>query len=999
MIIVEDIEQLGLAYRKAKADLYYSSDPSIEKIAKYEDNLYENLSHLQDRINGESETWINSSKFLGSWTLAPKSVDISKTKASWKSNGNGLHFSSPTEEWKIVHSQSSTIEKARKPDAEFRLMANCSMDLHVLSTLWILNVGHLLDAELQACAYGNRLRRMADGGKINELSLGTFNPYLKPFRDWHDHGIEAMQDALDSDKNIFAITADVSSFYHELNAMFLLDPAFIQDVLSLELSPQQQKLNRLFIKALEQWANATPLKKGLPVGLPASAIIANLALIELDRVIKRELTPIFYGRYVDDILLVVDNTSNFQSAEQLWRWIFDRTGDFLNQELGEQEEIVFRTSYLEDSRCKVRFINSKNKVFSLSGATGKTLLSTISHQIQERTYDWGAMPQIPQSSIDVGTGLLSALQCGGTPAGSLQEIHEVTIKRAEFALRLRDLEACERDLHPDNWREPRHAFFSTFIRHVLILPQFFELATYLPRIIGMATSCEDFEELSNILDSLHEIDKAIENDCTVIVKAFPSDRELASEDFTSRWRKSLIETVATSIYAAFPTKLSEQGEHDWYSLVSNHSLFKGQFSMTVEEASDRYTQLFSYDLAYVPFRFIGFADEMVSQRGIPKKEAVIASNSIKDLLPSKVWNGTKVLSNRINLIENAHGLHFSTRPYSLAELSLFDSFDFNQENMEFMNLAASTLRGYQTNSKMPKVDKDYVLQVPHTSESSTYQIAVSSWNTKLKSLEAAVNKTSDKDYDRYRRLNQMIDSLISEPEECSYLILPELSLPARWFMRIAGKLHRRGISLIAGVEYLHQKPNIVRNQVWASLKHDGLGFSSFIIYRQDKQRAAPGEEQNLFKKNGLKLVPEVKWAIPPIIQHGNFRFSMLVCSEFTNIGNRSALPGKIDALFVPEWNRDTESFNALVKSAALDIHAYIIQCNDRKFGDSRIRAPYKNSWERDVLRVTGGVSDYYAIGQIDTGSLRKFQSNFRSPEKPFKPVPDGFEICPTRKIT
>ena len=124
---------------------------------------------------------------------------------------------------------------------------------------------------------------------------------------------------------------------------------------------------------------------------------------------------------------------------------------------------------------------------------------------------------------------------------------------------------------------------------------------------------------------------------------------------------------------------------------------------------------------------------------------------------------------------------------------------------------------------------------------------------------------------------------------------------------------------------------------------------------------------------------------------------MMVCSELTNIRYRAALRGKVDALFVPEWNQDTETFNALVESTALDIHAYIIQCNDRQYGDSRIRAPYKESWQRDILRVKGGVTDYCVIGEIDILALRQFQSSHLSPTKPFKPVPDGFKIDFSRK--
>jgi len=75
-----------------------------------------------------------------------------------------------------------------------------------------------------------------------------------------------------------------------------------------------------------------------------------------------------------------------------------------------------------------------------------------------------------------------------------------------------------------------------------------------------------------------------------------------------------------------------------------------------------------------------------------------------------------------------------------------------------------------------------------------------------------------------------------------------------------------------------------------------------------------------------------------------------------------------------------------------------VQCNDRQYGDSRIRAPFKESWQRDLLRVKGGITDYCVIGEIDVLALRQFRSCHRSPEYPFKPVPDGFEIEFSRKV-
>lgn len=310
------------------------------------------------------------------------------------------------------------------------------------------------------------------------------------------------------------------------------------------------------------------------------------------------------------------------------------------------------------------------------------------------------------------------------------------------------------------------------------------------------------------------------------------------------------------------------------------------------------------------------------------------------------------------------------------------------------------VRGFHLAASAPVFDKHNVLHIPDGRSTSRYGIAVSSWKTEMASWAASVMRNPDPDRERYARLCRLLDGVIAQPNNVRYLILPELALPAHWFIRIALKLLKRGISLIAGIEYLHARKRRVRNQVWAALLHDGLGFPSLMIYRQDKQRPAFHEERELERLAGLKLAPDPdgKWKSPPVLQHGDFRFALLVCSELTNIGYRAALRGRIDALFVPEWNQDTETFNSLVESAALDIHAYIIQCNDRQYGDSRIRGPFKESWRRDLLRVKGGIADYCVIGEIDVGALRAFQSSHRSPDGPFKPVPDGFEIDHARRV-
>lgn len=990
------LHELGIAYRKAKVDLYYSSYPSLEAIAKYEEELYENLSELLKKIEGDDESWVTAPAFLGTWTLAAKSVDMEGWKKHRKDDGNGLIFSSPADEWEYVCKTLADKRKPERPTAEFRVMAKCSLDFHVLSTLWMLKVGHLFDSKLSGSAYGNRLRRTMDGKNINQLSLGSFQPYLKPFRDWRDQGIEAMRNALDEGKKIVALTADVTAFYHELNPAFMLDPIFVNDVLGMKLMEEQLKLNRLFIRALQAWASTTPLKKGLPVGLPASAVVANMALIEMDRFIEQQVAPIYYGRYVDDILLVMENGADFRSTTELWKWLFVRANGKLDWEEGKEEKIIrFQPDYFKqgESKSQILFANAKNKVFVLADESGKIMVDAIAHQIHERASEWRAMPRLPQSADHVGTDLLAATQSDGEAADNLRKTDALTMRRAGFSIKLRDFEAYERDLLPEAWEAHRRAFLHAFIEHVLVLPQFFELAVYLPRVIRLATACEDFDELHLIIRALEKLCHQIPQDCRLIIKAA---EKADTSGVMFIWHEQLSSTVRESIAAAFPPRLSKKGKQAWLTHMAHRKSEEGVKPLLDSPLSDKTLQakqvrLFSFDLAHQPFRFIGLPKELVSQRGIPAKKFLADCAKANELLPVTVVNGTLLLARWIRIKGLPYGLLFATRPFNLPELFILNKVAYAESERTDMKAVVLAVRGFDLGEKAPCFDKQGVLQIPNDSISHKYGIAVSSWNTRMDSWAAAVTRHSDPDTERYTRLCRLLDTVIAQPFESRYLILPELALPARWFIRIARKLRGRGISFVTGIEYLHASKARVHNQVWTALSHDGLGFPSLMIYRQDKQRPALHEEHELQRLGGREIKPDMFWKMPPVIQHGEFRFAILICSELTNISYRAALRGKVDALFVPEWNQDTETFNALVESAALDIHAYIIQCNDRQYGDSRIRAPFKESWQRDILRVKGGITDYCVIGEIDVHALREFQSSHHPPGEPFKPVPDGFK--------
>ena len=410
-----EFRKLITAYRKAKVDLYYSTNPSLFAIADYEDNLEQNLKKLHTQINSNDSDWVDDISFLGGWSLIPKSYSVetalgedAECKCD-KASPAGIVFASSA---RSQNKYNPCEDNLTTSTATFRLMAECSLDFHVLSALWIMEVGAFFDAKLADSVRGSRLRRQDAGDKsFNEGALGSFKPYLQPFKAWRDDGINAMRAGLSANKNLLALTADATSYYHRLDPDFMLTPSF-HAAIGLELNTSQHLLNSLFVRALKAWAKKTPLQKGLPVGLPASAIIANMALYELDLIIERELRPIYYGRYIDDIMLVLENKTEICSQADIWELIANTSGTQITLS-SDKTKVSFSTSYLANST--IEFENSKNRAFVLDGFEGKTLIDAIAEQIYLRASEWRALPNLPLTPLEVATDLMKATNVNGNP--------------------------------------------------------------------------------------------------------------------------------------------------------------------------------------------------------------------------------------------------------------------------------------------------------------------------------------------------------------------------------------------------------------------------------------------------------------------------------------------------------------------------------------------------------------------------------------------------------
>ncbi len=980
-------EELVVAYRKAKVDLFYSSRACRLEIADFEKNLNANIKKIKADLDAGRAPSIEQDN----WTLQPKSI---KPAEGVELPLNNLISSDPSQEWKRLTADGN------QPRVELRLMEKLPIAFHVFATLWLMKVGHKFDAKLSDAARGNRLRRRRpsdDGtlGDINSLSLGSIEPYLHPYRKWRDDAFDAMELALDEGKAVVTLTADVTSFYHKLDARFMLHNDFV-NTLDVELSDDEQSLHQLFINAVVAWADQTPLQRGLPVGLAASSVIANVALFEFDLLMQERAVPLYYGRYVDDVIVVMENTMEISSSKGCWQWFINCFGGESRalQWTEEQESLFYNQSYLDGS--EVSFSGDKNKVFILNEAHGRSVLASIRHAVQAQSSEWRSLPELPSTKTGIQSLLISTIQKNGIAADSLRKADTVSVRRAGFALKLRDIEAYSRALPASEWKQQRHDFLDIFIQQVLVLPIFFDFFTYLPRVMSLVVSCADFSHLKQICDAYRSILSLLVKG-PVHVNAAPetylSDRKV----LVDKVEKNLLNILVDAVAGSMPHSLTATQKAEWDDAFGEYDLF-------VEEHQSCCKDLIARDLAYRPLKQSFLPDALFvkgTQHRLQQKEFYnLEAGELE--FNSAVEDGAAIVADLAGYDvseKGSSGMLFPTRPLGIADLYHFHPDPFSFTGRQKIQSVLLAMRGFPA-LELPKRQAGSISIMQAKSPRSKVRVAVASWKTQDSSWRASICKTTDPDQSRLSRLTRLVNQVMKCSNKPDYLIFPECSIPTTWFMALAAKLQRQGISLIAGVEYIHSSDETVKNQVWAALSHDALGFPSTMIYCQSKQRPALSEERLLESIAGLRLdsAPCWKKQRPPLINHGGFQFGMLLCSELTNISYRTALRGKVDALFVPEWNRDTESFNALVESAALDMHAYIVQCNDREYGDSRIRAPFKDSWKRDLVRVKGGSEDYFVIGDMDILALRAFQSHHRSPSKPFKPVPDGFEIAAARRV-
>lgn len=1036
-----NLTDLFYAYRKAKADCFRFNDVKCiaQSIVDYEKNLSDNLANLLERLRkGEIDDLLAEN--IGVPRLVSKKLDVGSTKKS-ATQTHG-YFSDPARAFE-------SLKLSCDLTPEFRLVGDFPVAMHVLSALWINIVGHKLDAVLSTSAYGSRLRRYRNSSDdkcadtYHREAIGSFQPYFSPYKRWRENGLSSIRDELQSGESVIAITMDLASYYHNIDPSFFADEGFYVDI-GVKLTQWELQFTRAFSTALCHWAVMAQKwliqhgndgkdedTRGLPIGLAMARVLANVLLYRLDCDINEGLSPIYYGRYIDDMFIVIRDPKTFTGAEGLLAYISGRTQSFPLKAVNG-EILLNLPGGIQGKRTRLELKQSKQKIFFLEGQGGLDLLCNIESQIRSVASERRMMPSPKRLEFMASAQVLTATSHPSDEADTLRRADGLAVRRLGWSIQLRAVEILARDLKQGEWTAERGKFYEFAHSHIIRPDKLLEQCDYLPRLLSIAVALMDWQQAYRLvkvsLESVNQL-RSLKPDY-VIVNGQQVNANIDDiwQDFTA----TLLDLSADAVM---------------------RSIRWSQRDGTIRPLSSKAVQLLS--LLTLPSD-----SEAVAERALAFREADLARTSYKDHLRRDASRERPQVKGELAL----HDLYlhhkdlkeflvksstsssavrrvhprcvdstdtsllpylFPTRPYSTQEVSLFlpERCVFEDGDVPPEHTWARYVRAVRgiwvfidelyalvspsNLTKIPNPERKFA-RLSGPRRDGAPRLGISSLLTTDMSYAAGADGHPDISCKRYERIERLINQAISAHPKPTHLILPELSLPDRWVETVSSLLRAAGISLVAGLDYLRNPDPTakeIHSQVVLTLIDNRLGFPATVQIRQPKCLPAPREEEYLIKMLGLEWPKSIcaQQGLPkPIYRHGDFSFGVLVCSELQNISYRSAFQGYVDCVMVLSWNQDLETFSALVESASLDVHAHIALVNNRLYGDSRVRIPAKHTYDRDLCRIRGGENEHVVVVELGLAKLRAFQSRatrWPNDKDKYKPVPEGFKIAAYRRVT
>lgn len=965
-------EDIKLAYKRLKSYVYHEnySLSVLMKIAQFEDdNIEQKLSDIYDLLIKYKE---------GDSTSFDSLIEQISYSALPKSYSNDVNYDD-----KKGFLYSNENRKDKYLVERITIFIDCPIEIHIVSVLWIMYIGKSLDKELGQYCYGNRLERNSDDD-FEDNSIKLFKKYFVNYSEWRDQGIKKAKELHKLGLDVSILNLDIKNYYNSV------------DFKSIDIENKIPKeyfwLNNLIFKVHEYYskliASVKLIEKNktvLPIGLLSSAILANYYLKNLDSVIINKIKPAYYGRYVDDFIIVFANPI-LKRKNVLEQFIEDylisiNTADEINFLKENNSESEF--SILIDKN-KLFFQTKKVKLYNFNKNESINLLEKFENEIIKNSSEFRFEP--------VSNDILDNF-----------EDSSYKLNYSDTINKFRSVDGISVDK------------------------------------LGVS---KHLSKLINATKISNEIDLKIKENLFNQIKDFFSGQR--GLELNSLWEKvynfytinnavdEIIDFTKEQIIAISKIQLSENSEvilKNNLDEIKNNLLIHlaNCFSMSCSLNNLLFTEKILNKISDLNTDNLnnGILGILTTEHIKPKSQAIIKSNLLRHNLIYYPLINYCVHKKDINFLDkklynvdfkfDVSKIEYSPRFIHYNELCLFYQFknilsvskktDYECFINEIFDnyIAFNKLNPEKYKRSFPRAEK--FANTLKTSEGIKIIFENKFMNEKLRIgivnsktlLNHSISSMKDKpilNYRRFDEINHILNESLSR-QKSDIIIFPEISIPYQWLPHLTSFSKKNNVAIICGLEHICNDKKEVLNYVATILPFKYLNYSNAFVDFRLKKDYSPGEIKEIEGRVGFK-VPYIKMKNEKLrlYQWNNNWFSVFNCFELADIRKRAIFRGKVDFVITVEYNRDINYFSNITDSIARDIHAYIIQVNTSEFGDSRITQP-SDTITKDILKIKGGDNVSLITGSINIKELREFQKlNYTLQEgnKNFKFTPPNFKM-------
>lgn len=976
-ISIQDIYE---AYRKLKNYYYYDNSSLHTRIriatfekdffrldkSKFKKEFQKKCSNLLAVLNNDDNDGQIFNKMLDDicYYLVPKGLKEEDNK------NVGLTYIS------------NIKEKNNIQIDQYNVMIDAPVEIHLISTLWLMFVGVHLSKLVKAhnYAYNFTLFTSSDDEKQHlNTGLQLYSPYYKGYQDWRDNALKKTEAILDSKKNATIISLDIQRYFYNvrINLPEFIDNAVIENNIEFPVGSKalisrltdllhrihkrfQSNVEAFFVDLKEVSAMQEEATL-LPVGLLSSGLIGNLYLYKFDRLVMQNLRPDYYGRYVDDILLVLGETkANTDVDEFFFTYFTDEKRGILTPVIDDNAED-------EDKDLRYELVGYDG----LYVQQKKLIIQNFVH------YE--------------------------SRAAIKKFRNNITKQRSEFRF-LPDEDIMERDFEESAFKIDYSGSVNTFHSIKDFKGDKFGASTYLAHSIFLA--CYDSEEAKkNNKDRTKQILSFFKGN--VAIEYYSLWEKVATYfvickdvDALNMFQANVVKAINALNYDnqeaidSIKNSLLRLLQYSIAMPISMHLKFKAP-SNDFEEtyywvAKDiRHANLFRHP-------FMGVAglnltdcidDDTINlyDTSTPKNKSInIQKGAAMYLTPHHVHFDDINQMLFLSVLMNAKSGSFSDKINKdlvnaiSKSKRFFDEINFkwkelfadhkHKQKSEFVDAHTSGCRNNSAQAMYVTIkEPDFKNQIRVDKSVAIANIKVDDDIIEKMAL-GKVNLSKTKRKDLFGIINDAAEN------KCDILVLPELSVPFQWLDLMARESRKHNMAIICGLTYFVNASKTAFNTVVAILPVKTKYYTTSVIVPRVKNYYAPLETQMLTSygfhyPHTNKSKPT---AIYDLIHWRKCYFSFYNCFELANIEDRSLFKSKVDFIVATELNRDINYYSEIIGSWVRDIHCYIIQVNTSNYGDSRIMKPASKD-QRDQIIVKGGRNATMLYDIIEIEKLRKFQ--------------------------